>query len=252
VSELPALPLATTQEERFCREMARHGDPLLSIRVAYSVPTASNREARQRSEVLLAREDIQARVTDIVTQVASLSSISVATVMTHWWNLALADPNEVVQYRRNCCRYCHGLNNEYQWTEGEYWSAVAKAVDNDKPQPERAGGFGYDLSRGPSPDCGECAGEGLGEMHIPDTRLMSERGKLLFDGIEISKAGVKVKLNSRTDAMNNIAKFLGMYQERVDVGGLMRGAEAPVDLSNLTQEALVGMFKKLTDRSGGK
>lgn len=248
-----ALPLPV-REERFCEQMAQHGDPVTAIRAGFGMPTMSLREAQRMSALLLERSDVQERVRVIGQAARALTTVNVATVVAHWWNLATADPNEIVQYRRTCCRYCHGLDHRYQWTPGEYAEQAAKAIDNGGEPPDMSGGLDFDRTRGPLSGCPECGGEGVGEMHVNDTRYLSDRGKLLLESVETTKNGIKVSLHSRTDALANIAKFLGMFTERIKIEDLTRPREERdiTDLGNMDQAALVAAFREVVDRGRSK
>ena len=37
-------------------------------------------------------------------------------VIKRWWDIATADPNDLIQFRRICCRHCHGKKHLYQWS----------------------------------------------------------------------------------------------------------------------------------------
>ena len=251
MTTLPALPEPLIIcEERFCEEMARHGDAVTAYRAAFAVPTLSLRESKRQGDALKARQDIADRVTVIGESARALTSVNIATVLTHWWNLATADPNEVIQHRRGCCRYCHGVDYSYQWTPAEYADVSARMIDAGKDPPMVPGGFGYDKTRGPDIDCPECNGEGVGEMYLADSRYLSERGKLLIESMEMTKSGPKVVMSNRMDALNNIAKFLGMFTERIKVEDLTRprNERDVTDLGALETPELVAVFREMVER----
>lgn len=242
--------MLSTGEEAFCAEYAKHGDQMLAFRTAFPSRTEGNRALLLPVERLLARPEVQARVTAIRQEVQSITGVNVATVLAHWWNLAMADPNEVVQYRRDCCRHCWGAVGQYQWTEQEYYRAVEKAVTAGKEAPSMEGGLDFDATRPPNAECTECHGQGVGEVFIRDTRDLSERGKLLLQSIEVGKYGPRVILNSRTDALNNVAKFLGMGVERVQIEDLTRKPDIEgeaVDLGKLDATQLTERFREIVE-----
>lgn len=74
---------------------------------------------------------------------------------------AIRDLLEIARDPRGCCRYCHGLEHQYQWTEKEYSRALDRALSDGKPAPDAAGGFDYVKRREPLDDCPECKGEGV-------------------------------------------------------------------------------------------
>jgi phage terminase small subunit len=42
-------------------------------------------------------------------------------VLEELWAIAVADPRELIEYRRTCCRHCWGLEHEYQRTTREIY-----------------------------------------------------------------------------------------------------------------------------------
>ena len=157
--------------------------------------------------------------------IAEKCEITAEKVLERWWAIANADPNEIVQYRRVNCRYCHGEGHRYQWNdEAEYEAACAKAIANTPEGkqpviPSKAGGFGFNERNDPHAECPRCNGEGYGEVHINDTRKLKGPAKLLYDGAKQTKDGIEVKLIDRSKALENVAKHLGMFKERVEHTG---------------------------------
>ena len=94
-------------------------------------------------------------------------------VIEKLWQIASVDANELVQFRRTCCRFCYGENHRYQWTDVEFERARAEAKARAYPPPEAPGGTGYDRAKNPNPDCPECQGEGDGHVFAQDTRNLS-------------------------------------------------------------------------------
>ncbi len=139
-------------------------------------------------------------------------------MLERWWDIATADPNELVEYRRTCCRYCHGDNFNWQRTAKEMsrdqlaWDRRAAKNANDVF--DQQGGIGYDAKREPNPDCPECFGDGLGAMHMKDTRNLSRGAKRLYAGVKTTKDGIEMKMQDQGIALVNVAKHLGMFIEK--------------------------------------
>lgn len=138
--------------------------------------------------------------------------------------IAYGDVNELIQYRREACRYCHGNGHLYHFTPEELrraredhraMSAEAKAKSPAAVVPEfdEQGGLGFDPRRDPHPDCPECFGEGRGRVHFNDTRNLSPAALALYEGAEITKDGIKVRTGSRESARGQLAKILKVYEE---------------------------------------
>lgn len=183
-----------------------------AVRSGYSQKTAAQQAAR-----LLINVNVQNAISDALKRREERTEITADMVLKRWWEIATADPNELMQLRRGACRYCHGLNHQYQWTEREFEEATLMAELNEVQAPATLGGFGFDKSKTPHPECPECNGEGQQEVFIHDTRKLSGAGKLLFAGVKQTKFGIEVLTQSQEAALLNVAKHLGMFTERIDV-----------------------------------
>ena len=147
-------------------------------------------------------------------------------VLQKWWTIANADPNDIIHLRRVCCRNCFGINHKYQWRdEQEHKYAVesailaAKEMDKAPVIPSNEGGFGFDKTLRPHPKCPYCHGEGHGEVHVKDTRDLAENTKPLYAGIKQTQAGVEVKFRDQDKALENVARHLGMFTDKIEHSG---------------------------------
>lgn len=144
--------------------------------------------------------------------------ITADRVLEHFWDIATADPNELVEYRRVCCRYCWGKNFDYQRTAKEYerdqleWDSRAHKKAGQTF--DEKGGVGFNGQREPNAECPECFGAGLGSMHIKDTRKLSRSARRLYLGVKTTKDGIEVKMNDQVSALINVGKHLGMFNEK--------------------------------------
>lgn len=93
--------------------------------------------------------------------------------------------------------------------------------------PTDAGGYGFDRLLRPHPKCPYCRGEGHPELHIADTRDLSPKAMQLFAGIEQTQAGIKIKFRDQDKALENIAKHLGMFVDKVEHSGAI-GSEVNI------------------------
>jgi phage terminase small subunit len=163
-------------------------------------------------------------------------------VLKRWWEIATADPNELVQYRRLCCRHCWGIDNQYQWTESEFLKAQSDASENSKEAPDGAGGIGYDVNREPNPDCPECGGEGRGKIHVNDTRRLKGAARLLYAGVKSGKEGLEVKMQDQAKALENVARHIGMFKNTVELTGKDGGpVEFRKSLQDMTDDELLSL-----------
>lgn len=208
----------TVRQEKFCIEYAKSREPGQAYRAAYNAENSSARTISTRAAELLTHSGVAARVNQLIDKAAQKCEFEVADVLKHWVAIATADPAEIMQLRRSCCRYCYGLDHEYQWsTEIEYARARAKAIQNGKERPSSAGGFGFNATAEAAASCPNCFGLGEEQIWIEDTRKLKGGAKLLYAGVRKTNSGIQVLTRSQDDALFNIAKFLGMFKERVEV-----------------------------------
>lgn len=190
-----------------------------AIRAGYSAKTAG-----QIGERMLKKVEIQAALTGRMKAREKRTEITQDMVLRRYWEIATADANELVQFRRTCCRHCWGIDHGYQWIdEDEYQRAVAAQEPKENgempPPPDTSGGFGFDSSRDPSAQCPKCHGDGHGHVHVQDTRKLAPAARALYAGVKQSKEGLEVKMHDQMAALTNVAKHLGMFKDKVELSG---------------------------------
>lgn len=165
---------------------------------------------------------IKEAVTLLRAELLDRMSAEADAIVTQLYALATADPGEITQYRRTCCRHCWGTDFGYQRTPAEYKKhvqnhaiAVAKASKAKMPAPEfdEGGGFDYNPTKDPNPECPECFGEGEGRLYIADTRTLSPGARLLFESVEQTKEGLKINLRSRDKAIEMLGRIMGLFKD---------------------------------------
>lgn len=214
-----------------------------AIRAGYSPKTAEQQASR-----LLSNVKVQAAIQKAMDKRAAKVEITADMVLRRWWDIATADPNDLIHLRRLACRYCHGIDHQYQWVdEEEYAQAVKEAVDQaeaiskelDKPVseilPKEDGGYGFDRLADPHPNCPQCRGEGRPDLHIEDTRKLKGGAKLLYAGLKQTKAGLEVVMQDQAKALENVARHLGMFKDKVELSG---SVETNNPFAGLTTEEL--------------
>ncbi|PNQ82685.1 terminase small subunit [Paenibacillus sp. F4] len=201
-----------------------------AIRAGYSVKTA---EAIGHEN--LKKPKIAELIQKSMDERAAKVEITADMVLQRWWDIATADPNDIIHLRRTCCRYCFGKDHQYQWKdEAEYERAVRRAEDEaqreseekDKPVapliPSDEGGYGFDELERPHPKCPNCLGEGREDIHIEDTRHLTGKAKLLYAGLKTTNTGIEIKMQDQGKALENVARHLGMFNDKLKLeGGLM-------------------------------
>ncbi|WP_430442425.1 terminase small subunit [Providencia huaxiensis] len=186
-------------------------------------------------------------IRDALTARERRTQITQDAVLKMWWDIATADVNELTEYRRLCCRHCWGFGYNYQWRDVvEYEDAVKKATAANKPPPKDVGGYGYDDSLDPNPDCPRCNGAGIGRAHFHDTRDLTGAARRLFAGVKEGKFGVEVITRNQDDALKMVAQHLGMVKNKTEITGADGGPiqSTGIDLSHLSFEQLMQLRKK--------
>lgn len=226
-----------------------------AIRSGYSAKTAEFQASR-----LLRNGKVQAAVAEAMKARSKRTDITQDAVLELWWRLANADPNELIQYRRNCCRHCFGENHGYQWIdEVEFEQAVQAALSSTKEGeqpvlPSDSGGYGFDAKLRPHPKCPKCDGEGIGEVFALDTRELSEQARVLYAGVKVTKDGFEVKMRDQDAALANVARHLGMFNDKLTLKG---DPQAPLEVKTKVvvvpakQPAVVETKPLVVDGDGG-
>lgn len=158
--------------------------------------------------------------------------------------LAFADPNELVEHRRECCRYCYGVGHQYQLKPSEQdqrrieWQKEAReamAAKEDPPEWDELGGVGFDPRREPVDACPECYGEGVPRIVMKDTRDLSPAAKALYAGAKWGKDGMEMLMHSQEKARDVLLKILKLYDDKAEV---VLGVVPQEKLDSLYAEAL--------------
>ena len=202
----------------FVEALLSNGENVTKAAVAagFSPKSAASQGSRLLKNVKV-RQELDKRRTAILDKF----QITTEATLAHIWGMATADVRELVEYRVGCCRYCYGKNNQYQRTAGEMARAIAthakiteEAVAAGKPTQEfdPQGGTGYDKRLPPSDKCQECFGEGEGRPVFKDTSAITPAAAALYAGVKVTKEGLEIKTHSKTDALEKIAKHLGLYE----------------------------------------
>lgn len=175
---------------------------------------------------LLAKPSVSAAIAAKQAVVLEKLDLKADDVVERYTRIALADPGELTQHRIGSCRFCHGIDHEFQWkTPREFRKALLeaelrlpkKATRKQKEAlPSDEGGFGYDLTRDPNPDCPECNGLGVPYVTFADTTKLSDDARLLFEAVEQTNTGLKLKITDRAKALEAVAKHLGVLKDKVE------------------------------------
>jgi phage terminase small subunit len=189
-----------------------------AIRAGYSAKTANEQASRLLTNVSVAQALAEAQA-----KLSERSEITAEMVMRELWAIGTADPNELIEYRRGCCRYCWGKGFRFQRTDAEMREART-TFDRDHDDElggefDMQGGVGFDPRKDPNPDCPECHGEGQGQAIIKDTRKLTGPVRKLYAGVKITKEGLEVKMHDKVAALTLAGRHLGMFKDKLEHSG---------------------------------
>jgi hypothetical protein len=192
-----------------------------AIRAGYAEKGAAAQASR-----LLAREDVQELIREKMTRVEKRAELSAERVLKEDWGIATADVNDLVEFRRRCCRHCYGIDFGYQRTVAEmsreraaYELAKRKAIAKEPACAatyddfDEKGGIGYDARKPPNPDCQECWGDGIGDAHFKATADLSPAARALYAGVKQTKEGYQMLLIDKNAAMNRLYRHMGLFEK---------------------------------------
>jgi phage terminase small subunit len=192
-----------------------------AIRAGYSEKTA-----RVTGSRLLAREDVQEVIRQKMAVLEKNTGITAERVLTEAFGIATADVNDLVEFRRRCCRHCYGIDYGYQRAVHEmnedrrkYEQDKRKALAKDSSAKEwyeefdEKGGIGFDARKNPNPNCTSCFGDGVGDAHFKATANLKPEARALYGGVKQTKEGYQMLLIDKNAALEKLFKHLGLYKE---------------------------------------
>lgn len=229
-------PLAP-QEAAFVQEYVANG---FKGSEAAKAAGYSEKGAKQMAWKLLQRPQIIEAIDKAKALLAERAKIQAEEIVSALADIARADPRELVEYLRRCCRYCHGAKHRYQRTAGEMerdreaWKLLTpqERIKRGCRTFDVKGGIGFNPKRDPHPDCPECFGDGIGEMFVHDTRTLSPQAAAMFAGVKQTRDGLEIKMHSAPDALVNLGRHLGIFNDKLDLtarvtGGVQYRANIP-------------------------
>lgn len=181
-----------------------------AIRAGYSANSAA-----EQAYDLLRKPQISAAISVARKAQQERTGITADRVLTEIALVAFADTRELVEVRKGCCRHCWGEGFKRQRTVGEMNADMVqwRKESKDAADFDQEGGIGYNPHRPPHPDCPDCVGEGRARTVIKDTRNLSAAAVALYAGAKETKYGIEVLSHSKMDAVEKLAKHVGLYEK---------------------------------------
>lgn len=210
-------------------------DEDMRVSVAYQkAARCSARSAEANGARMMRNDRVKAAIAKGMEERQNRVKIQHDDIVRRLWAIVTADTNDLIEHRRDCCRHCYGKKFEFQWIDKDEWeravaAEAAQAADDKRPPqlPDNAGGYGFDQRKLPNEDCPRCGGEGKPYVHIHDSRLLSGGARLLYEGVEQTQHGIKLKIADKGAAMEKLMRHLGMFNDKLTLKG---DAENPLQL----------------------
>jgi phage terminase small subunit len=219
----------TAKQEMFVKELIKGRSQREAYKLAYNCENMTDAVIDVKASELMKHGKVSVRYEELRTRLLKESEdeciASAKDVLKRWYDIAFANPNELIHHRRICCRHCFGVDHKYQWKDNEeYEQSVECAIKNTEEGkqpiiPSNEGGYGFDNTIRPHPKCPKCKGEGYGQIHASDTRDLSPQGLALYAGVKQTRDGFEIKMKDQDKALENIAKHLGMFIDKVEHNG---------------------------------
>lgn len=257
VTATKKLRALTPREQLFVKEYMVD----LSLTNAAKRAGYTPKSARGTGHELMQRPHVAAAIEAAMAERSKRTEIKADDVLRRLWAVATADARELVEYRRGCCRYCWGAGNRYQRTAGEmerdreaHERARADAAGKRGKAPgpfDEKGGTGFNAKALPNPKCSECFGDGVGEMHVHDTRLLGEAAARLYAGVKQTRDGLEVKTHSTIEALVHVGQHIGMFKKRLEHTGAEGAPLIPRKKTDLTDDELLAIAAADAKRGRG-
>lgn len=241
----------TPKQTKFARLLFECGNQTEAYRRSYNVESMSDSSVYSAAYELSNHPEVVAYIEEMTLEAQIVAQLSEAWVIRRYMDLATADVNELIEARRVCCRYCHGVDHAYQWIDLKEWADEYARVMNSnsrakiqQPLPDDSGGVGFSGMREPHPSCPRCYGEGGSYIHVHDTRKLKGAARMLYAGVKQTKDGIQVLTRDQDAALAFLARHLGLDKKTLEVippgGSLPKLTTDPAEASRIYAAVMAG------------
>ena len=215
----------TAKEQRFCEEYPVDWNATAAAkRAGFSHKTAS-----VIGYEYLRKPHIAAEIEKVKKRLRENAELSAGLVLAEIRDRITADPRDLIELRRDCCRFCYGKDHRYQETPAERrtrWDAhqaLLKVTPQKEwsklPEFDDMGGIGFNPKKPPLEDCPECFGDGIEKGIAKDTRYLSPAAAKLYRGVKVTNQGLEVKMADDMKALDKAGLNLGLWKNDGSGGG---------------------------------
>ncbi len=225
-ADLNELGPLTDRQERFAQAYVQLNNASAAYRVAYRVqPKTLPNTITRAGSALSNNPKIAARVKQLRSEAAAGVVSNLRELATWYYQIATADPNELIAWVHTCCRHCYGVDHAYQWkNEDEFTRSYMEIADEianlqelklpcKLKLPDDAGGYGYDKRLDPVLTCPECCGGGEQRAAVADTTKLTGKARLLYKGIKVTKQGIEVLMHDQDAARESLGRMMGAFKD---------------------------------------
>lgn len=242
----------TAKQEAFCLAFLEENNAACAYRRAYDIGASTQPSTvwKNASE-LMANVLVIGRIRFLKEEAAKTTICVAADLLREWYDVATADPTELVKISRYNCRNCTGDNFGYHWKDvAEFEEACIKAAMMKKPVlPMMDGGFGWNGRGVPNPICPHCYGEGVEHSYVADTDKISTKARKLIKSITHNRHGeIVIETKDQQKALESLARCFGMFNDKLIIPKTPGAGEnkvigegvSPQDAQRMFQDMLNG------------
>lgn len=235
----------TAREETFVQTFANHRNVAGAYAAAYDTSGMSKKAIDKAGRDLLNRPHIDARLREFLNLGVAGASETLLKIQGMLWDVINADPNELVSLKVGCCRHCHGIGHAYQWRESEYLDLLAKVEANnrnpnrkcDQALPDMSGGWDFDETVSPDPECPQCDGAGVPRVVLKDTEHLTPGARALYGGVKQTNTGIQIIMADKMKALEMLARIHGGFNDNLKVSGVLQTLNKVIDADMDPNEA---------------
>lgn len=240
----------TPKQDAFVLAYLETGNASEAYRRAYNVERMLPTTINNRAYETIRNGAIAARIAELQSQVSNAAVMDRAGVLNLITEIATADASQLTEVQVRCCRHCWGVGHLKQWKNPmEFGFTLAEATDREaaqlsawqkdvamgskRPQPDAvpipsdAGGYGFDVTASPNPECPVCLGEGHEIVKVKDTRKLKGAARRLFAGAKRTKDGIEVFTRDQKHALDLLARAHGIVKNETTAVNVGVNASAP-------------------------
>lgn len=210
----------TAKSHDFIRLVVEGVNATEAYRRTYDISRMKERTVYANAHRLRHDPDVEAEIARLIKEKADQSVKSAADVTNEFLHVAFADPGDIVQHRRLCCRFCHGVDHKYQWRDADEFEEAIEAFEavmakRKRRAPNDEGGYGFAHNKPPHPGCPKCMGEGTPDVFIVDTTKLTPEKRRLIERVRVTKDGIEIRFRNQSDALTKAGQMLGGFKSTV-------------------------------------